>query len=143
MWAVPRPIRGGRGVHTGQMTDLHCPMCPCGSLLPYDACCGPLLSTDRLATTAQELMRSRYTAYFYGNREHLWRTWHPKTRPNPVTVDPETEWTGLTVHETVDGGPDDETGVVEFTATHKGGLVHERSTFARRAGRWFYLSDEG
>ncbi|RYG77825.1 preprotein translocase [Yimella sp. RIT 621] len=118
-------------------------MCPCGSLLPYDACCGPLLSTDRLATTAQELMRSRYTAYFYGNREHLWRTWHPKTRPNPVTVDPETEWTGLTVHETVDGGPDDETGVVEFTATHKGGLVHERSTFARRAGRWFYLSDEG
>ncbi|MBC9957539.1 preprotein translocase [Yimella sp. cx-51] len=117
-------------------------MCPCDSLLPYDACCGPLLSTDRLASTAEELMRSRYTAYFYGNREHLWRTWHPKTRPELVTVDPATEWTGLTVHDTVGGGAGDDHGVVEFTATYKGGFVHERSTFARRAGRWFYVEDE-
>lgn len=117
-------------------------MCPCDSQLPYDACCGPLLTTERLAMTAEELMRSRYTAYVYGNREHLWRTWHPKTRPETVTVDPNTEWTGLTVHDVVAGEPEDRTGVVEFAATYKGGMVHERSRFEKRAGRWFYLDDE-
>lgn len=124
------------------MTDLHCPLCPCDSLLPYEACCGPLLQTDRLANTAEELMRSRYTAYVYGNREHLWRTWHPSTRPDQVFIGPETVWTGLVVHEVVDGGPQDRTGVVEFTASCEGGQLHERSRFERRAGRWLYLDGE-
>ncbi|GAB3589129.1 YchJ family protein [Calidifontibacter terrae] len=121
------------------MTDVQCPLCPCDSLLPYDACCGPLLTTERLAQTAEELMRSRYTAYFYGNREHLWRTWHPRTRPTEVTLDHDTVWTGLTVQETEAGGPDDDAGIVEFTATYEGGQLHERSSFARRGGRWLYL----
>ncbi len=124
------------------MTDVHCPLCPCDSLAPYDACCGPLLRAERLAATAEELMRSRYTAYFYGNREHLWRTWHPRTRPTQVVLDPDTEWTGLVIHETVAGGPDDQEGVVDFTATHRGGRLSERSRFERRGGRWFYLDGE-
>lgn len=125
--------------HTETVTDPQCPQCPCDSLLPYDACCGPLLTTERLAETAEQLMRSRYTAYFYGNREHLWRTWHPRTRPAQPTIDRDTEWTGLTVHRTERGGPGDDDGVVEFTATYVGGSLHEVSRFERRAGRWFYL----
>lgn len=47
---------------------------------------------------------------------------------------------------------DDETGIVEFTATYRsgdgrGGVVedalHERSRFTRRAGRWLYLNVVG
>ena len=111
--------------------------CPCGSGSPFASCCGPLLATERLAETAEELMRSRYTAHVYGNAEHLWRTWDGRTRPAEVTLE-DTRWTGLEINEVVDGGPEDSTGTVVFTARHEGGELRERSTFTRRGGRWFY-----
>ncbi|RNI18084.1 YchJ family protein [Flexivirga caeni] len=118
--------------------------CPCGSGRSYDDCCGPLLSSERLAAIAEELMRSRYTAYVYGNREHLWRTWHPKTRPAEVALEPGMRWTGLQILDIRDGGPDDDTGVVEFVASYDStGRLHERSRFERRGGRWFYLDEQG
>ena len=115
--------------------------CPCGNPLHdgYDACCGPLLRGERQAATAEELMRSRYTAYAVGDLDHVWRTWHPRTRP--VTIEPSgPTWRGLTVLRTEAGGQDDDAGVVEFRAEHEGGSLHEVSTFERRAGRWFYVA---
>ncbi|WP_231916943.1 YchJ family protein [Nocardioides scoriae] len=110
--------------------------CPCGSGRPLDGCCGPLLRSERQAATPEELMRSRYTAYAVGDIDHVWRTWHPRTRPPQVTHDPSTTWTRLEVLEAVDD-------VVEFVASWRddggAGRLHERSLFARRAGRWFYL----
>ena len=87
-------------------------------------------------------MRSRYTAYFYGNREHLWRTWHPKTRPAEVIVDSSMTWTGLQILDARGGTADDTTGVVEFVASYDGGELRERSRFTKRGGRWFYLDEE-
>jgi len=111
--------------------------CPCGTDRPLSECCGPLLTTERLAETAEELMRSRYTAHVFGNVEHLWRTWDGRTRPVDVTPG-DTRWTGLTIREVVDGGPEDATGVVRFVARHEGGELVERAEFTRRGGRWFY-----
>ena len=111
--------------------------CPCGTGLPLVGCCGPLLSAERLAETAEELMRSRYTAYTLGDREHLWRTWDPRTRPQEPYLGHD-RWTGLQVREVVAGGPGDEQGVVDFVASFEGGRLAERSRFVRRAGRWFY-----
>ena len=37
--------------------------CPCGSGRDYSACCEPIIKGTSLATTAEELMRARYTAY--------------------------------------------------------------------------------
>lgn len=125
------------------VSDLVPDPCPCGSGQTFAECCGPLLSTERLAETAEELMRSRYTAYVYGNREHLWRTWHARTRPVEVVIDPSVRWISLQINDVRDGGADDGAGVVEFTATYDSGTMHERSRFERRAGRWFYLDDEG
>lgn len=109
--------------------------CPCGGAT-YDACCGPLLRAERLAETPEQLMRSRYTAHALGDAEHLWRTWHPRTRPERVDLDPGTTWLGLQVLR----AEDEE---VEFVAAYDdqrgGGRLHERSRFARRAGRWFYV----
>jgi SEC-C motif-containing protein len=115
--------------------------CPCGGT-SYDACCGPLLRGERPAATAEELMRSRYTAYAVGDVDHVWRTWHPRTRPAEVTPDPGLVWRGLTVLRTEAGGPDDDTGVVEFRAEHDSprGSLHEVSRFERRGGRWFYVA---
>lgn len=116
--------------------------CPCGSGLPYDVCCGPVVRNERAADTAEELMRSRYTAYALGDVDHVFRSWHPATRPDELSQLPTTEWLGLEVLEVVDGGPADDYGIVEFRARYAGGALHERSRFTRRAGRWVYLDGE-
>lgn len=90
-------------------------------------------------------MRSRYSAYALRDADYLFRTWHPRTRPADVTVDPEIVWTGLEVLDTDAGGPDDDRGEVEFSARFNSsdgdGVMHERSRFERRAGRWLYVDD--
>lgn len=90
-------------------------------------------------------MRSRYAAYVLGDREHIVRTWHPRTRPQRTPID-DTEWSGLKVLRIEAGGPSDDHGVVEFVATWSGpdgpGRLHEVSHFTRRAGRWFYLEGD-
>lgn len=87
-------------------------------------------------------MRSRYTAYVRGHENHVFRTWHPATRPADLRPDPGTTWLGLEVVRTEAGGPDDETGVVEFVARYRTAdgdrVLHETSRFERRAGRWVY-----
>ena len=108
------------------------PPCPCGSGATYDACCGPLLANREQASSPEQLMRSRYTAYVRGDADHLFRTWHPRTRPDDTTPDPATRWTGLRVLA-ADGD------TVEFVASWEGGQMHEVSRFERRAGRWVYV----
>lgn len=109
--------------------------CHCGSGADLEACCGPLLRGERQAATPEELMRSRYTAYVVGDGAYLWRTWHPRTRPAAVDTADGPEWTGLRILEATGD-------VVEFEAAHVGGVLHERSRFARRGGRWMYLDGD-
>jgi SEC-C motif-containing protein len=92
-----------------------------------------------VAATAEQLMRSRYCAFVVGDAPYLVRTWHPRDRPDPLEVAPDPGWLRLEVLDTTGGGEDDETGEVEFVATHVDGPLHERSRFVRRAGRWVYL----
>lgn len=116
--------------------------CPCGSGASYAACCGPL-HDGTPAHTAEALMRSRYAAYARERTDYVFRTWHPRTRPADVSPSPGVIWTGLEVLRTVDGGPDDATGLVEFRAhfrTAEGDQVlHETSRFERRGDRWVYV----
>ena len=119
--------------------------CPCGSGTPYVACCGPL-HDGAAAATAEALMRSRYTAYALGHEDHVFRTWHPRTRPDDLSPAPGLTWQGLEVVRTVDGGPGDATGLVEFRARYRtpdgDGTLHETSRFERRAGRWVYVDGD-
>ncbi len=91
-------------------------------------------------------MRSRYSAFSLGLADHLFRTWHPRTRPETVEVDPGLQWVGLRVLRAEAGGIDDVEGLVEFEASwrqgKRRGTLHENSRFARRAGRWLYLDGE-
>lgn len=88
-------------------------------------------------------MRSRYSAFARGDADYLFRTWHPRTRPAKVTVEPDVVWMGLEVITTAAGGVDDESGEVEFTASFRDGAMHARSHFERRGGRWVYVDDDG
>jgi SEC-C motif-containing protein len=100
------------------------------------------------ASTAESLMRSRYVAFVVGNYDHLARTYAPEhqigvTRAAAAHGEPDIEWTGLEICGVVNGGPEDDTGTVEFKArfrqngtTH---IHHERSRFRRQNGQWFYI----
>jgi SEC-C motif-containing protein len=97
-------------------------------------------------------MRSRFSAFALRSTNprldaYLLSTWHPSTRPATLELDDGTVWRKLQIVDTVDGDPDDETGVVEFRASYRGadgttGVLHERSRFARVGGRWVYLDGD-
>ena len=87
-------------------------------------------------------MRSRYAAFVLADTAYLERTWHPRTRPAELDLAGGPTWQGLTVIATADGREDDSVGEVEFQARHDGGVLHERSRFVRRAGRWVYVDGE-
>ena len=117
--------------------------CPCLSGLPYDVCCGRLHAGSAVAQTAEQLMRSRYSAFVVGDVPYLLRTWHPATRPGSIELDPDQRWTGLAVLATEAGGPEDAKGVVEFRASYavrgEPGALHEISRFFRVDGAWVYV----
>ena len=86
-------------------------------------------------------MRSRYSAYVVGDTDYVWRTWHPRTRPDDISFGAVT-WSHLEIVDRLGGGQGDDAGEVEFRAHHQGGALHERSRFSRRAGRWFYVDGD-
>lgn len=129
--------------------------CPCGSGAAFQHCCAPCLDGSRPAQTAEQLMRSRYTAHVVCEVDYLLRTWRC---PDPAAVDPaavrrwaqQSEWHGLTVHRTLQGGAEDGQGWVEFTATYRDKTApaaalqqhREKSWFIRENGHWFYVDGE-
>jgi len=125
--------------------------CPCGSGLSYPDCCEPIISGKKAAETAQQLMRSRYTAFTLANADYLMRSHSVKTRPIKERKGIEkwaksVTWMGLSILKTEAGGPEDEIGYVEFKALYlengKPQQIHEKSRFERENNRWVYVSGE-
>ena len=121
--------------------------CPCGSDEPFDSCCGPLLSGEEEAATAESLMRARYTAYTRCEIDYLLKTVHPAKKGAYHTAAmrrwaTESEWRGLEIIATDGGGPEDDTGTVEFIARYaekgKSREHHEIAEFRKQAGRWTF-----
>lgn len=121
--------------------------CPCGLGEPYAACCGPLHRSVSAAVTAQDLMRSRYSAFAVGDEAYLLRTWHPDTRPARLELDPAQRWVGLEVLGTTAGSAFHSEGTVEFRAHYsrrgQRHTMHEDSAFARIDGAWVYIAPVG
>src|SRR5688572_5365074 len=95
--------------------------CPCNPAVAYADCCGPLHAGAAEATSAEALMRSRYSAYVRGEAGYLRATWHPSTRPPALNLDDvaTTRWLGLEVkrHAQMDA----DAATVEFVARYKSG----------------------
>ena len=126
--------------------------CPCGSDLPYSECCGPLIRGERLAATAEQVMRSRYTAYVLKELPYLCETLHPDYRKDYDEKSTRSwaesaTWHGLKVISTEKGGPEDIAGQVEFIASYtqqdKKIDHHEIASFERREGKWYFVKGEG
>ena len=118
--------------------------CPCGSNLAYGDCCGRFVEGGGIPATAEQLMRSRYTAYVRGAARYLLETWHASSRPSRLDLDEPVRWLGLRVVGTRAGGPQDSQGQVTFVARYRVGgaparRLEETSRFVRESGRWFYL----
>ncbi len=115
--------------------------CPCGGS-DYAACCGRFIDRQQQAQSAEELMRSRYTAYTLGDEAYVRASWYPRTLPpGPlVSQEPGTKWLGLEVRRHAESGNE---ATVEFVARYKLGgrahRMHEVSRFVREEGRWYYL----
>ncbi|MFD5798945.1 YchJ family protein [Streptomyces diastatochromogenes] len=116
--------------------------CPCGRPESYDACCGRFHSGSAVAPTAEALMRSRYSAFVEGDAGYLLRTWHPRTRPERLDLDPGMKWTGLEILGSTDGSAFHTTGTVTFRASYRGGSLHEHSRFERVDGAWVYVDGD-
>lgn len=119
------------------------PPCPCGLPAAYTECCGRFHSGARQAPTAEQLMRSRFSAFAVGDTAYLMRSWHSSTRPAHLDLDPEQRWERLEVLATERGGMFETEGSVEFRAHYREGRrtgsLHERSAFSREDGAWVYV----
>jgi len=128
----------GKGEKTG---------CPCGKP-NFAACCGRFLSGEKIAETAEQLMRSRYSAFSLRDEKYLRATWHTDTLPSEeITAETDVKWVALDVikHTHVDQANE---ATVEFVARFKvagrAHRLHEVSSFVRQpdaAGqlRWYYV----
>jgi len=122
--------------------------CPCGSTIGYEECCGPLIKGERQAATAEQLMRSRYSAYVLKEVDYLRWSLHPDHRSdfNEETTRAwaeRSEWQTLEIRGTVGGGPEDSEGEVEFIATFTDNGTkhehHEMSSFRKESGTWYLV----
>ena len=122
--------------------------CPCTSKKTYDRCCGPFHAGTAAPETAEQLMRSRFSAYALGKVDYL-----ISTRPEAKRADESREelatyckavsCVGLKIVAKDKGGREDDAGVVTFHASlqtnGRRSLHIETSTFAREDGRWVYV----
>jgi SEC-C motif-containing protein len=135
----------GRRSHDGQQP------CPCGGGR-YGSCCRPLHRRERAAVTAEQLMRSRYSAYALAEIDYLLRT-QPSPDPLPQrrrALEASCQqlcWQALEIVAIEAGGPTDLEGTVTFVAHYSAraqqGVLRECSRFGREGGRadgaWLYL----
>jgi SEC-C motif domain protein len=126
--------------------------CPCGSAKAFQECCGPFLSGEKRPETAEQLMRSRYTAYTVVDVPYLKRTLAPEARKGFEEADTKawaekTKWKKLSILSTKKGSVSDTKGIVEFSAFYEleGEEIqhHEVSKFRKDdEGQWFFVDGD-
>ena len=128
-------------------TDLNC---PCNSNNTYINCCELIHIDISKALTAEQLMRSRYTAFVKANGNYLNKSHHSSTRPKSkkekleiVEWAKSVTWIKLEIIGSQNGSINELEGYVEFKAYFlENGIInniHENSKFVREHGHWVYL----
>lgn len=123
--------------------------CPCNPNKKYADCCKIAHTNINNVLTAEQLMRSRYSAFVLANIEYLQKSHHSSTRPKKrekkeiLAWTKSVQWLKLEVLNASKGKPSDTIGTVEFKAyfMENGQLdiIHENSSFSRENNHWVYL----
>ncbi len=123
-------------------------LCPCGSEKSLRECCLPLIEGKKTASTAEALLRSRYTAFVRGDIDYILDTHHTKTkgdvnRQGIEEWSKKSEWLGLEVLQTEGGQSSDTQGQIAFHVQYKvDGKTQdhrELSLFEKENGHWRFL----
>lgn len=122
-------------------------LCPCQSGFTYAKCCQPFHLGDMSPNDAQQLMRSRYCAYYLSNIEYVVHTTLPAQqalldRQAMLDWATQTKWCGLTIHSH-QPNVSQRHSLVEFTAyfqTNDGIQTHDESAlFVRLFDTWYFV----
>ena len=122
--------------------------CPCCSGKTYTECCQKAHNNIESVITAEQLMRSRYTAFTQGNGDYLMLSHHNSTCPyndkqSIIDWANSVIWLKLEIIKSTLGKESDEEGFVEFKAFYSEGYIekyiHENSKFVKEDGNWVYL----
>jgi SEC-C motif domain protein len=119
--------------------------CYCSSAISFKNCCEPILSGKLKATTAEALMRSRYSAYATLNADYLIATTHSTTRATHSKDEilywaTSNQWQRLEIIRVT-------STTVEFKAFYFNSnkqlqVHHEHSRFVEENGEWFYVDGD-
>ena len=97
--------------------------CPCGRNKVYSDCCKQAHKNILSVKTAEDLMRSRYSAFVLANIDYLMSSWSSKTCDSSAKAKKELKnwtksvtWVKLDVMNSNNGLENDTTGTVEFKA---------------------------
>lgn len=122
-------------------------LCPCGNPKLLADCCGRL-HDGTAASSAGELMRSRYSAYTLGLIDYLVATTLPAQqaaldREGIGAWSQQSQWLGLSVEEERELPGNPPHAQVTFTARWRdahGEQAHqEQSAFVQANGRWYFI----
>lgn len=119
--------------------------CYCGSAIAFEKCCEPILVGKLKAITAEDLMRSRYTAYATHNVDYLIATTHSSTRATQSKDEilywaTSNQWQRLEIIRAT-------STTVEFKAFYFNSnkqlqVHHEHSRFVEENGQWMYVDGD-
>ena len=119
--------------------------CYCGSTKQFEDCCEPIIKDSEKATTAEALMRSRYSAYAAHQADYLVATTHISQRKHYTKTEilnwaTTNKWLKLEIVKTTEN-------TVEFKAYFSDNALqnhihHELSTFTFENGSWFYVDGQ-
>jgi len=128
--------------------------CPCGKALSYRDCCQLLHRGIDRASSAEQLMRSRFSAFAMAEYQYLIDTHHPDTRGSLSVLtlfdsNKSIAWLGLNVlsataqavsfqayFQSIDKSSDTSSQAGEIQC------LHEHSRFAQEHGQWYYIDGE-
>jgi SEC-C motif-containing protein len=123
--------------------------CPCCSGKNMAQCCAPILLDVTKALTAEQLMRSRYSAHSRVDTAYLKQTLHPSERTPRDEAETQqwakqNTWKKLEIVATEKGIALDTDGKVEFKAYYEDerGILrchHEKSKFLKLDNQWYYV----
>ena len=119
--------------------------CHCASQKNFNECCELFINGAKKATTALELMRSRYSAYATHAADYLLATTHISERKYHSKSDilnwaTNNQWLQLEIINATEN-------TVEFKAYFlneklQNQIHHELSTFKLENGSWFYVDGQ-